>query len=73
MSEERKRLTEEEGSSAASATAAGVGAVVGAVVAVAAAPVLAPLIGASALVAVLGTGGLAALGGWFGWKVGGKK
>lgn len=68
-----KRLTETEGSSAKSATAATVGAVVGAVAMVAAAPVLAPLLGAGALVTAVGAGGLAAVGGWLGWKMGGEK
>ena len=68
-----KRLTEEDGSSAASAVAVGVGAVVGATVLVAAAPVILPIVGLGAVaVAVTPLVG-AAIGAWAGWKVGGKK
>ena len=70
--EERKRLTEEEGSSSASAVAVGVGAVVGATVLVAAAPVILPVVGLGAVAAAITPLVGAALGGWLGWKVGGR-
>lgn len=67
-----KRLTEEEGSSAATAVAVGVGSVVGATVLVAAAPVLLPVVGLGAVATAVTpvVGGL--IGAWAGWKLGGR-
>lgn len=67
--------TEEEGSSAKTAVAVGAGALI-AVAAVVAAPVLLPAAifgGAALAVTAVGAPLAAAVGGYFGWMVGGKK
>jgi hypothetical protein len=68
-----KKLTETEGSSAASAWATGLGAIVGGSLLVAAAPVILPVVGLGAVaIAVTPLVG-AAVGAWAGWSFGGKK
>jgi ABC-type xylose transport system permease subunit len=69
---EKKRLTEEEGSSFATAVAVGVGSVMGATALVAIAPVLLPMAGLGVLAALVTPvvgGAIGAVGGWwFGGK-----
>ena len=73
MTEAKEPKTETEGSSLATGLATGAGAVLGATALVAVAPVLLPIVGLGALAAAATpvVGGL--LGGWAGYKLGGKK
>jgi hypothetical protein len=73
MTEKDAPKTETEGSSLATGLATGAGAILGATALVALAPVVLPIVGLGALAAAATpvVGGL--LGGWAGYKWGGKK
>jgi hypothetical protein len=73
MTEAKEPKTETEGSSLATGLAVGGGAILGATALVAAAPVILPIVGLGALAAAVTpiVGGV--LGGWAGYKLGGKK
>ena len=64
--------SESPGSSASTAIAVGAGAVIGSLIIVAAAPVVLPLIGLGAIAAAVSPLVGATIGGWLGWKIGGK-
>jgi hypothetical protein len=66
--------TETEGSSASTALAVGAGAVIGGIAIAAAAPVLLPLVGLGAVASLFGVPIIGStIGGYFGWKMFGKK
>jgi hypothetical protein len=73
MVDDKEPKTETEGSSLATGLATGAGAVLGATALVALAPVVLPIVGLGALAGAATplVGGL--LGGWAGYKWGGKK